>query len=140
MGRGSADCTGVLARRTLGVGGAGIGLGAAGRWLRFKESGRTCLALVGLCGRLPVFPTRTPNLLLDGGAGVGLGAAGRRGGFEESFRAWLALGLAGGRAGNFGVLARWTLGVGGALLFGTICWPKSSSNWFTDRYSMVTVW
>ena len=81
---------GVLARRTLGVGGAGIGFGAAGRWLRFKESGRTRLALVGRCRRLPVFPARTPNLL-DGGAGVGLGAAGRRGGFEESGRTRLAL-------------------------------------------------
>ena len=50
-----------------------------------------------------------------------MGAAGRRRGLEESFRAWLALGLPGGRAGDVGVLARWTLGVGGALLFGTIC-------------------
>ena len=121
MRSGSAGCTGVLARRTLGVGGAGIGFGAAGRWLRFKESGRTRLALGrGAAGGIDVFPARAPDFL-GNGAGVGLGAAGRRGGFKESFRAWLALGLAGGRAGNFGVLARWTLGVGGALLFGTIC-------------------
>ena len=50
LGGGSAAYNGVLARRTLGVGSAGIGLGATGRWLPFEESGRTRLALADLGG------------------------------------------------------------------------------------------
>ena len=50
LGGGSAAYNGVLARRALGVGGAGIGLGATGRWLPFEESGRTRLALADLGG------------------------------------------------------------------------------------------
>ena len=83
---GSSDCAGVLARRTLGVGGAAIGLGAAGRRFHFDKSGRTHLALVGTGTRLDVFARWALNFL-DGGAGVSRGAADRRRVFEESLRA-----------------------------------------------------
>ena len=117
LGGDGASCLGELARRTLGVGGAGVG-GAAARGRSFEKSGQARLTL-GLrdAGCLEnVFAWRACDLL-HGGAGVGLGAAARCGVFEESGRTRLALGLGGGGADCLGELAGRTFGVGDARVW-----------------------